>query len=359
MRNIFCSFSIQTICGSTLKRLATGLASYASIFSVTPTRTSTHTWKPVRPRHQRPRRVLRRRHRATICKCSPSCPPSGTLATSMCASCWMVRTAPPPRHSSTRNMPSWSARASEWRRSLPCWAVCWRSFASCRNCTVQPGQCRASRISQIAPTCASTIAHWSCGSWTLFGCRASRRTFSGSSTCWKDGRSSSSPYRATRSLWTANFTLLLCLTWVPSQFLHSSLQFTTVSPLFKRFFYLFNCKCEFTGLDWTGMPMTPIFVIVKCQDVVLFFLVLQAKDCKVAGLSLGMNLHLEVNKKDIITGLRTATKSGRPNWPAVFAKIDQTQKGAVRVFYCGPHALERQLRLLSGQHKFRFSWENF
>ncbi|OWA53365.1 hypothetical protein BV898_17798 [Hypsibius exemplaris] len=72
-----------------------------------------------------------------------------------------------------------------------------------------------------------------------------------------------------------------------------------------------------------------------------------------------MKAHLEVHKKDVITGLRTATKTGRPNWPSVFSRIDHTKQGAVRVFYCGPHNLERELRLLSGQHKFQFSWENF
>ena len=91
----------------------------------------------------------------------------------------------------------------------------------------------------------------------------------------------------------------------------------------------------------------------------LLFWDFQAKDCKVAGLSLGMNFHLEVHNRDVITGLRTATKPGRPDWPSVFAKIDRQQQGAVRVFYCGPHNMERQLRLLAGHHKFKFSWENF
>jgi NADPH oxidase 5 len=85
----------------------------------------------------------------------------------------------------------------------------------------------------------------------------------------------------------------------------------------------------------------------------------QKKDSKLAGLSLGMSLHLEVHKKDVLTGLRTATRTGRPDWPSVFTKINRKKQGSVHVFYCGPHALEKQLRFLSVQQKFKFSWENF
>ncbi|XP_026680929.1 uncharacterized protein LOC103511343 [Diaphorina citri] len=64
-------------------------------------------------------------------------------------------------------------------------------------------------------------------------------------------------------------------------------------------------------------------------------------------------------KRDLITGLKTRTNAGRPNWDRVFKHLLDQKKGKVTVFYCGPPQLARILRLKCDQFGFSFRKEVF
>ncbi|KAF5271691.1 hypothetical protein FQA39_LY08014 [Lamprigera yunnana] len=86
---------------------------------------------------------------------------------------------------------------------------------------------------------------------------------------------------------------------------------------------------------------------------------LQKTDMKAVGLQLALDLLHEKEKRDLITGLKTRTNAGRPNWDKVFKQILDQKKGKVTLFYCGPPQLARILRVKSDQYGFNFRKEVF
>ncbi|KAF4525979.1 hypothetical protein B566_EDAN000769 [Ephemera danica] len=68
---------------------------------------------------------------------------------------------------------------------------------------------------------------------------------------------------------------------------------------------------------------------------------------------------MKAEKRDLITGLKTRTNAGRPNWDKVFKQIQAQKKGKVTVFYCGPPQLGRSLRVKCDQFGFVFRKEVF
>ena len=86
---------------------------------------------------------------------------------------------------------------------------------------------------------------------------------------------------------------------------------------------------------------------------------LQKTDMKAVSLQLALDLLAEKEKRDLITGLKTRTIAGRPNWDKVFKKIQEQKKGKVTVFYCGPVALAKTLRYKCEQFGFMFRKEIF
>nr|XP_049706149.1 NADPH oxidase 5 [Helicoverpa armigera] len=86
---------------------------------------------------------------------------------------------------------------------------------------------------------------------------------------------------------------------------------------------------------------------------------LQKCDMKAVGLQLALDLLHEKEKRDLITGLKTRTNAGRPNWDKVFKQLQEQNKGKVTVFYCGPPQLARVLRLKCDQFGFGFRKEVF
>ncbi|XP_044745460.1 NADPH oxidase 5 isoform X2 [Coccinella septempunctata] len=86
---------------------------------------------------------------------------------------------------------------------------------------------------------------------------------------------------------------------------------------------------------------------------------LQKTDMKAVGLQLALDLLHEKEKRDLITGLKTRTNAGRPNWDKVFKQISDQKKGKVTVFYCGPPQLARILRVKCDQYGFSFRKEVF
>ncbi|XP_014213874.1 NADPH oxidase 5 [Copidosoma floridanum] len=86
---------------------------------------------------------------------------------------------------------------------------------------------------------------------------------------------------------------------------------------------------------------------------------LQKSDMKAVGLQLALDLLHEKEKRDLITGLKTRTNAGRPNWDKVFKQLQDQKKGKVTVFYCGPPQLGRILRYKCDQFGFGFRKESF
>ncbi|XP_075169966.1 NADPH oxidase [Haematobia irritans] len=86
---------------------------------------------------------------------------------------------------------------------------------------------------------------------------------------------------------------------------------------------------------------------------------LQRTDMKAVGLQLALDLLHEKGKRDLITGLKTRTNAGRPNWDKVFKQLQAQKKGKVTVFYCGPPQLAKTLRVKCDQYGFAFRKECF
>ncbi|KAF9415705.1 hypothetical protein HW555_006739 [Spodoptera exigua] len=86
---------------------------------------------------------------------------------------------------------------------------------------------------------------------------------------------------------------------------------------------------------------------------------LQKSDMKAVGLQLALDLLHEKEKRDLITGLKTRTNAGRPNWDKVFKQLQEQNKGKVTVFYCGPPQLAKILRVKCDQFGFGFRKEVF
>ena len=64
-------------------------------------------------------------------------------------------------------------------------------------------------------------------------------------------------------------------------------------------------------------------------------------------------------KRDLVTGLKSRTNAGRPNWNKVFTKIREQKMGKVTVFFCGNSSLGRILKLKCDEFGFTFKKEVF
>jgi len=67
----------------------------------------------------------------------------------------------------------------------------------------------------------------------------------------------------------------------------------------------------------------------------------------------------EQEQRDLVTGLKTRSNAGRPNWDQVFKKIRDEKKGKVTVFYCGPPQLAKELKGKCDAFGFNFRKEIF
>ncbi|KAG0091943.1 hypothetical protein BGZ93_008564 [Podila epicladia] len=66
--------------------------------------------------------------------------------------------------------------------------------------------------------------------------------------------------------------------------------------------------------------------------------------------------------RDAITGLRSPTYYGRPNFDKIFGELAQAhppQQGQVGVFFCGPKPLGKTLHRCAKKYDFKFHKENF
>ncbi|XP_042560399.1 NADPH oxidase 5 [Clupea harengus] len=86
---------------------------------------------------------------------------------------------------------------------------------------------------------------------------------------------------------------------------------------------------------------------------------LSKNDMKAIGLQMALDLLAKKEKRDSITGLRTRTQPGRPEWSKVFQKVAQENKGKVHVFYCGSPVLAKVIKAECEHFGFHFYKENF
>jgi len=86
---------------------------------------------------------------------------------------------------------------------------------------------------------------------------------------------------------------------------------------------------------------------------------LQKTDMKSVFLQLAMDLNFKKEQRDLVTGLKSRTNAGRPNWNKVFTKVKEQQKGKVTVFFCGNPTLGRVLKQKCNDFGFTFRKEVF
>jgi len=86
---------------------------------------------------------------------------------------------------------------------------------------------------------------------------------------------------------------------------------------------------------------------------------LQPTDMKAVALQLALDILYNKEERDLVTGLKSRTNAGRPNWNKVFTKIKQERKGQVTVFYCGNPGLAKTLRSKCEEFGFKFRKEVF
>ncbi|XP_058702990.1 NADPH oxidase 5 [Poecile atricapillus] len=82
-------------------------------------------------------------------------------------------------------------------------------------------------------------------------------------------------------------------------------------------------------------------------------------DVKALGLQLALDLLAAQEQRDSISGLRSRTQPGHPDWDKLFGKVAAERRGKVRVFFCGSAGLARIIRGHCRSFGFAFSKENF
>ncbi|XP_015792480.1 NADPH oxidase 5 isoform X2 [Tetranychus urticae] len=86
---------------------------------------------------------------------------------------------------------------------------------------------------------------------------------------------------------------------------------------------------------------------------------LDSADIRAIGLHLALGLMHEKKDRDLVSGLKTRAKPGRPVWAEVFNDIKRQKKGKVSLFFCGSPVLSKELHSLCNQYGFNFHKENF
>ena len=78
------------------------------------------------------------------------------------------------------------------------------------------------------------------------------------------------------------------------------------------------------------------------------------------GLELAREVMRSAGRSDFMTGLRTRTHLGQPDWAALLGAIAERHRPApVDVFFCGPHGLARKLEPICQRLGMRFREEQF
>ncbi|XP_067653613.1 NADPH oxidase 5-like isoform X1 [Haliotis asinina] len=86
---------------------------------------------------------------------------------------------------------------------------------------------------------------------------------------------------------------------------------------------------------------------------------LNKTDLKGIGLQMALDLIHKKQDKDLLTGLKTRTQPGRPDFKKLFTKIAAEKKGNVKVFFCGNPMLGKTIKQHCESFGFGFCKENF
>ena len=99
----------------------------------------------------------------------------------------------------------------------------------------------------------------------------------------------------------------------------------------------------------------------KIFDINLYLTGAQQKsDMKSSTLFVAMDLLHFQTQVDLITGLKSQTKTGRPDWDQIFHDLaTKYAPHKVDVFFCGPPGLSTQLKSLCTKYGFGYRKENF
>ncbi|XP_028394802.1 NADPH oxidase 5-like [Dendronephthya gigantea] len=130
------------------------------------------------------------------------------------------------------------------------------------------------------------------------------------------------------------------------------------------FFWINRCQRSF---EWFLSLLNELEVEQCCQRLTKSFLdmhihmtsALKKDDMKGIGLQLALDLMHAKKSVDMITGLRTKTSPGRPNWDTVFEKISKEKRGKVTVFFCGAPVMGKVIKIYCRKYGFGFRKENF
>jgi predicted ferric reductase len=77
-------------------------------------------------------------------------------------------------------------------------------------------------------------------------------------------------------------------------------------------------------------------------------------------LKIGMDLVQGATRRDVLTGLKSRTSFGQPDWDQVFYRIaSENPYGRTNVFFCGPYPLGRVVRTAARRAGFHFRMEQF
>ena len=80
---------------------------------------------------------------------------------------------------------------------------------------------------------------------------------------------------------------------------------------------------------------------------------------KAVALQMALDLVYEKEHRDLVTGLKSRTHAGRPNWNKVFTKLKEQNKGAITVFYCGNPVAGKIIKEHCTKFDFKFRKEVF
>ena len=86
---------------------------------------------------------------------------------------------------------------------------------------------------------------------------------------------------------------------------------------------------------------------------------LKKTDIKAVALHMALDILHQKEKRDLVTGLKTRTNAGRPNWNKVFTQLRHENIGKVTIFFCGNPMLAKTLMRKCEEFGFEFRKENF
>ncbi|XP_033112375.1 NADPH oxidase 5-like [Anneissia japonica] len=83
------------------------------------------------------------------------------------------------------------------------------------------------------------------------------------------------------------------------------------------------------------------------------------EDSRDVALQMALDRMCHQTTSDVITGLKTRTRIGRPNWSELMSSIQKRRAGKVKVFFCGPTILANIIKSQAQKHGFLFCKEIF